>query len=112
MVYRMNLHPSPFEFIKSGKKSVEMRLNDERRKYIKVSDTIIFSHTETGEEFCVTVTEIKVYKDFYELYKHYDKTEIGYLPEENADPADMYEYYPPEKIEKYGALAIRIKPAQ
>ncbi len=109
MEHRFNLNPEPFEMMKNGKKCVEMRLYDEKRRLINVGDTIIFAHTEGTEELRVSVTELNVYKDFYELYKHYDKTEIGYRPDEPSDPADMYSFYPKEKIEKYGVLAIKVE---
>ncbi len=109
MEYKMNLHPRPFEMIKNGEKCVEMRLFDERRRDIKSGDTIVFTNTKSAEELRTEVVAVNVYADFYELYKNYLKTEIGYLEDEVADPADMYEYYPPEKIAQYGAFAIRIK---
>lgn len=37
----MRLHNKPFELIKNGSKSIELRLNDEKRKLIKVGDIII-----------------------------------------------------------------------
>ena len=35
MKHYMNLCPEPFEMIRSGKKTIELRLNDEKRKIIK-----------------------------------------------------------------------------
>ena len=109
MTYRMNLNPRPFEAVKSGRKTVEMRLNDERRRYIDAGDYILFVHTETGEELHVKVKGRAEYPSFYELYESHDKTAIGYLPEETAHPGDMLEYYTEEQIKKYGALAIFIE---
>ncbi len=109
MIYYMNLCSSPYQLIKSEKKTVEMRLNDERRKDIKANDVIIFTCDEFKEKLKVVVLETKVYKDFIELYKDYSPLEIGYLEGEKADPNDMYQYYTKEKIQQYGALAIRIK---
>lgn len=36
MIHNMRLNPSPFEAIRSGKKTIEIRLNDEKRKQVKV----------------------------------------------------------------------------
>ena len=44
MVHYMRLNPKPFEKIASGRKTCELRLNDEKRKLISVGDTIIFVH--------------------------------------------------------------------
>lgn len=109
MEHRMNLWNDSFLSIKSGIKTVEMRLNDEKRSLVRVGDTIIFTNATTKEEMAVKVVNTIVYKDFFELYKHYNKLEIGYAEDEINDPADMYQYYSKEKIDKYGALAIEIK---
>lgn len=108
MTHRMNLNPVPFEAIKTGKKSVEMRLNDEKRKWMQVGDFIIFTHTETKEEMLAKIVDKSVYKNFEELYANHDKTTIGYSADDVAKPEDMLEYYSKENIEKYGALAITV----
>ena len=109
MIYEMNLNPLPFKVMKEGKKTIEMRLNDERRKDIKVGDVIVFTQTETKEQLKVEVLALYPYPSFEELYKHFDKKELGYSEDEVADPNDMLIYYPKDKIEKYGVLGIKIK---
>ena len=42
MIHQMSLRPHPFEKIKLGEKTIELRLYDEKRKEIKVGDTIEF----------------------------------------------------------------------
>ena len=105
----MNLNPEPYAAIKAGTKTVEMRLNDNKRKALKEGDFIVFTNTESGEKLTAEILDKRVYADFYELYKYYDKVSIGYSENERADPADMLNYYPKERIRKYGALAIHIK---
>ena len=107
--YPMNLNPRPFEAVKSGRKTVEMRLNDERRRYLDKGDFILFTNTETGEELFVKVNGRVEYPSFEELYKHHDKTSIGYGENDVADPGDMLEYYTQEQIDKHGALALLIE---
>ena len=38
MEYYMNLHDNPFNKIKEQSKTIEMRLNDEKRKVLKVNN--------------------------------------------------------------------------
>ena len=109
MTHNLNLHPLPFKLIKEGKKDIEMRLFDERRKNIKVGDHILFTNNETKEELEVVVISLKTFKDFEELYQHFDKNRLGYLEDEIADPKDMNIYYDDERIKKYGVLAIEIE---
>ena len=109
MQHTMNLHNEPFNKIKSGTKTVEMRLYDERRKNINIGDTILFTNNTTGEQLCVQVTNLQVFANFAELYNNYDKVSIGYAPDEVANPTDMNLYYTNEQIASYGVVAIGIK---
>ena len=105
----MDLNPGPFSLIKSGHKDVEMRLYDERRKPITVGDTIEFTNNETLEKLSCEVLNLQQFATFVELYNHYPKERLGYLPNEDANPYDMLKYYSEDDIVKYGVLAIEIK---
>ena len=48
MKHSMKLNPAPFGLIKAGKKTVEMRLFDEKRQRIKAGDIIEFTNTRSG----------------------------------------------------------------
>ncbi|MBQ7343518.1 MAG: ASCH domain-containing protein [Clostridia bacterium] len=100
VTHLMNLNSEPFEAIRCGSKTVEMRLNDEKRQLICRGDFIRFTNTETGEELTVKVLDRLVYPSFTELYSEHDKISIGYKENEVADPSDMLEYYPKERVEK------------
>ena len=105
----MKLWNDSFEAIKNKNKTIEMRLNDEKRSNIKIGDIIEFTNTMTLEKLKVKVDNIYKYANFEELYKHHDKISIGYKEEEIADPNDMLMYYKKEDVEKYGVLGIGIK---
>ena len=108
MIYEMNLNPIPFSLIKRGKKTIEMRLYDDCRKGIKIGDDIKFLNTETKEELMVKVVNLYRFKNFEELYAYFDKAKLGYELDEIANPSDMEIYYPREKIDNFGVLAIEI----
>ena len=57
----MKLQESPFERIKSGTKTVEFRLYDEKRRKIKIGDQIEFSKSPDLQE---TILE-----DVLDLYR-------------------------------------------
>ena len=108
--HKMNLYPEAFESIINGSKRIEMRLNDEKRQKLSIGDLIIFTNTQSKDEIIAEVLDLKKFKTFDELYSSFEKTLIGYKQNETADPKDMLEYYSREQIEKYGVLAIEIKP--
>ena len=109
MIHKMNLAPLPFKAISLGRKTVEMRLYDEKRSKIKVGDEIEFENTDTHQKIKCEVINLTRYKDFFEIYSNFDKTTIGYDENETASAEDMYAYYSPEQIQKYGVLAMEIK---
>ena len=109
MLFEMNLHDEPFKLIKSKSKTIEMRINDERRKDLKVGDEIIFTNRTTLEKLKTKVIDLYYFNSFSELYKAFDKKAIGYRDDEEANPSDMDLYYTKEQQEKYGVVAIKIE---
>lgn len=111
MKHYMNLNPEPFEMIRSGKKTIELRLNDEKRKSINVDDTIIFTNTEdSGMQISATVKALHKFRTFAELYENLPLLKCGYteVDIDNAKPEDMNIYYSKELEVKYGALGIEL----
>ena len=108
-MHEMRLHNSPFKLIKSGTKTIEMRLNDEKRQLIKVGDSIKFINRVTEEEMVTLVKGLHYYDSFDELYKYFDKVSIGYAEDEEANPDDMSQYYSKDDILKYGGVGIEIE---
>ena len=108
MKHMMRLQNEPFELIKSGTKTIELRLNDEKRKLVKENDIIEFTNVSTGERLDVKVLKIHRYDSFEELYKHFDKVSLGYKNDEEANPTDMEKYYSKEEQEQCGILGIEI----
>ena len=109
MKHEMNLHDAPFNLVKNKTKTTEMRLNDERRKDLKIGDVIEFTNRTTGELLEVKVLDLAYYDNFSELYKHYDKVSIGYGINETPDPNDMNQYYTKEQQAQYGVVAIKME---
>lgn len=109
MKHEMKLNNGPFEKIKNGTKTVELRLNDEKRQLLKVSDLIEFTNRTNDEKMLVEIDGLYHYPSFEELYKNFDKMTMGYNEDDIANPRDMEEYYSPEEQSNYGVLAIKIK---
>ena len=109
-IHQMKLHPSPFEMIKCRKKTIELRLYDEKRQRIKPGDEIIFTNTETGETLHTTVIRLHRFDSFEELYNALPLLECGYTVDDisKAHPSDMQQYYSVEEQKKYGVVGIEI----
>lgn len=110
-VFQMNLQNKPFEKIADGSKTVEMRLDDERRKGIAAGCFIIFTNESDGRKLAARVKSVCRYNSFGQLYAATDLTKCGYTSEEakTASASDMLKYYSEEKQKRYSALAIEIE---
>ena len=108
-MHYMKLHNDPFNLIKSGTKTIELRLNDLKRQKIKVGDLIEFTNRVTDEKMLVRVIDLIKFNSFSDLYNNFSKVSMGYREDEEANPSDMELYYSLEEQEKYGVLAIKIE---
>ena len=108
----MKLNPAPFEMIKSGKKTIELRLYDEKRRKIKVCDEIIFTNTVNGETLSRAVKDIHIFRSFYELYKSLPLLKCGYTEDDidSASPLDMEKYYSIDEQKNFGVVGIELCP--
>ena len=112
MKHFMKLQPQPFQMIRSGQKTIELRLYDEKRQKIKVNDEIEFSCLQGNERpFVVRVTALHIFTSFAELYATLPLLKCGYTKEtiSQARPEDMNQYYSIEDQNRYGVVGIEVK---
>lgn len=103
-IYQMNLSENPFNLLKNGQKSIEMRLNKNGRDKIIKGDHIVFAKEKSQEIIEVVVLSVSKFSSFNELYKAFPKEKLGYKQDETASPNDMLIYYKKEDIEKLRSL--------
>ena len=111
LVIEMTLNDEPFKQIYDGIKTVEIRLNDEKRQRLQVGDIIQFIRKDHIEDHVRTnVVALHKFASFKELFSSNLTTKTGfagYTTEEAIDK--MHEYYDETNENKYGVLAIEIK---
>lgn len=105
----MKLNDVPFETIENGTKTIELRLYDEKRRKIKIGDTICFKGKASTIK--AIVKALHIFRNFDELYAALPLDKCGYTADElaTASPEDMLEYYTKEQIKKYGVVGIQIE---
>lgn len=96
----MHLHDTPFRQIQSGEKTVEIRLNDEKRQQLQVGNVIIFQLRDSDEVLEKEIAALRQFATFVELFVHYPKA---------GDVASMRTYYSEADEMRYGVLAIELK---
>ena len=105
----IHLHKDPFDLIKSGKKDIELRVNDEKRQSIKVGDTIKFICRLDNEVFYAEVINKYYYKDFKEVYDHIAPERMNFFKEGMSTYKDLEQFYSQDEIDKYGVVALELK---
>lgn len=111
LVIEMTLNDEPFKQIDDGIKTVEIRLNDEKRQRLQVGDIIQFIRKDNIEDHLrAKVVALHKFTSFKQLFSS-DLTHktgfAGYTIEKAIDK--MHEYYDETNENKYGVLAIEIE---
>ena len=109
--HEMRLTDEPFDIIVSGKKTIEVRLYDEKRRELSVGDIIIFYRKSHVTDMCaVTVVGLRRYDNFLQLFSSERLADTGCVDLIAEQAAQiMYKYYSSEQEEKDGMLAIEIR---
>ncbi|MBE6153361.1 MAG: ASCH domain-containing protein [Firmicutes bacterium] len=111
MNHKMKLQPNYYNYMLNGTKRIEIRLNDEKRKQIKIGDTItFFKEPDLIESFTTKVIDLLRYDTFNDMFNNYD---ISILADSSISRTDVIneleKFYPIEKQNKYGVLGIKIE---
>ena len=99
----MNLHNAPFEMIRSGRKTIELRIYDEKRRLISIGDEIKFvSLSDPTISLNCRVIALHKFDSFEDLYVSLPLLQCGYTENDilTASPNDMDVYYSKEKQKK------------
>lgn len=112
MIHKMKLTSGPFEKIKNGQKTIEIRLHDDKRKKVQVGDSIEFTKTSDAKEsLTVEVVELLPFDSFLKMLESVSLRECGCDESMTKDDFlnSIYKIYTREDESKYGVLGIRIK---
>lgn len=111
MEMNIHLHEDVFEIVKNGTKDIEVRINDEKRRKLKIGDTLIFlKRPLENEQIKATVTNLEYYANFEELINHCEMKRIyleGYTREMYLK--EMARFYTEEEQKENGVVAIYFK---
>jgi ASC-1-like (ASCH) protein len=107
----IHLDSDIFDVVLNGTKTVEVRVNDEKRRKLKVGDKLIFlRRPDEIDKIEAIVEELITYDNFEEMVKNYKIEELylkDYTKEEFLNL--IKRFYSDEEINKYGVVAIRFK---
>lgn len=104
----VHLDEDIFRLVKAGIKDVEARVNDAKRRKLKVGDKLIFlKRPNEDEKIEKIVKKLDYYNNFSELVEHYQMKRL-YLEDCNKEEylQLMSRFYSAEEQEKDGVVAI------
>mgnify|MGYP003299729647 CR=1 FL=1 len=98
-----------FELIKSGTKNIELRLNDEKRRKLKVNDIIEFENRKNQEKIYCRIVKLHYEENFETLYKYFEDNGISNEQLGNITYTQLEKFYSKEEQQKYGVVGIELK---
>lgn len=112
MTHFMRLHENPFNAMKAGYKTIELRLYDEKRQALKVGDSIVFqSNDSPNDTITKNIKALHTFTSFEELYSVLPLLSCGYTPFTlpYAKAEDMKAYYSKEEQDKFRVVGIELE---
>lgn len=108
VMHTMELQPAFFDAFRHGKKTIEVRCMDEKRRQIRVGDVIQFQKTN-GAYFKARVCEILSADSFGELYERVTPEELGFAGRTRKDfISSMRQIYTLARERELGVVGIRV----
>ena len=110
--HEMHLDRRYFDLVALGRKTIEIRVDDARRRTIRAGSLIRFRCQ--GDEVLTRVTRVARYAGFEEMLDHESLASVNPLATREEQLADLRRIYPPER-EALGVVAIgidRVGPAR
>jgi ASC-1-like (ASCH) protein len=106
-IHKMNLEPYSYGQILSGRKIIEVRLYDDKRRQIQIGDIIEFTNSLDQSIVSTKVVDMSVFSNFKELVDKYPVSEFGF--DDSGVLLDtIYRFYSREDEAKHGVVGIHI----
>lgn len=108
-LHHMHVQENYYNQLKSGLKTVELRVNDEKRQSIKVGDTVIFKPQGFAQDALKMEVKNCIYApSFDELLKQINEDALGSVSKIEQLVA-LNKFYEPEEVKVYGVLGMYLE---
>ncbi|KKT78165.1 MAG: hypothetical protein UW75_C0048G0007 [Parcubacteria group bacterium GW2011_GWF2_44_8] len=106
--HTLHLNSSPFNKILRGRKTIESRLNDDKRRGFAVGDQLIFINRENGAEIQSTITALHHFTTFTDLFSNLPKEKFA---DESPEVLlqEINQFYSIEDEKHWGVVGIEFK---
>lgn len=110
--HQMKLDDAPFEKTRSGENTIDIRIFDEKRRRVRLGDTIVFGRSSGGpDRITVEVVGLSAFRSFGDLFAAFDKAKFGHGAGLSVDDqiALQRKHYTAEEEKDHGVLGIHIR---
>ncbi len=108
-MHKMSVKEKYYGLLKSGIKTIELRLLDDKRQKIKIGDVIEFSNaSNTNEIFFAQVIDLYKAPDFETLCLKIAVQQVGFLSQDELLKS-LEEFYSIQQQKKFGVVGIEVK---
>lgn len=108
-MHKLNVKEKYYTLLKTGDKTIELRLNDDKRKAIRIGETIEFTNASNlKDSFWAEVVNLHYAESFATLCQKIDCVQAGMANKEELLNV-VKEFYPEERQKTFGVVGIEIK---
>lgn len=108
-MHKLNVKEKYYNLLKSGEKTIELRLYDDKRKMIKVGDELEFANaSDADDRFMAEVIALHRAESFVALCEKIDCRQAGMADKEELITV-LKEFYPEERQKAFGVVGIEVK---
>ena len=108
-MHKLNVKVKYYNLLKSGSKTIELRLYDEKRQAIHIGDVIEFSNaSDAGDKFRAEVIALHRAESFVALCEKIDCRKAGMADKEELLKV-LSEFYPEPRQKAFGVVGIEVK---
>ena len=103
----MHLESEIFDLVNNNIKDIEIRINDEKRRKLKVGDIVVIKNRKNNEIISVEIVDLEYFYSFCDCIDNYD---LNRLYNDKITKKEflnlLYKFYTSEEESKYGVVAI------
>lgn len=108
-MHTLNVQEKYYNLLKSGQKTIELRLYDEKRKAIKAGDIIEFTNvSDSADKFQAEVIALHRAENFAALCQKIDCRKAGMSSNEELIKV-LEVFYPLARQKEYSVVGIEVK---
>ena len=103
----MHLESEIYNLVNNNIKDIEIRINDEKRRKLKIGDIITIINRGNNDAFKVKITNLEYFSSFNDCINNYDLKRLYNDKITSDEFLDLlYKFYTKEDEIKYGVIAI------